>query len=150
MSEHRASLLWSRDTASFGYEDYSRDHQWTFPGGTVLGASAAPAYRGTPARVDPEEAYVAALASCHMLTLLALASRRGLVVDRYADEALGTMRPGDDGRPWIAHVLLRPRVAFAGEEPSADVLAALHHQAHHECFLANSVRTRIEVEPHPA
>ena len=146
MSHHEATISWSRGGRGFGYEEYPRDHAWKFEGGPEVPATAAPDYKGTPARVDPEEAFVAAVASCHMLTFLAIASRKRLVVDRYDDAATGTMEKNTDGKLAITRVVLRPKVVFAGEAPSADALARLHESAHANCFIANSVRSEVVVE----
>ncbi len=148
MSEHRAAIRWERESEDFSYEAYNRGHRWAFDGGIEVPASAAPDYRGDPARVDPEEAFVAALSSCHMLTFLAIAARKRLVVDRYADDAVGSMEKNDEGRLAITRVRLRPAVTFAeGTTVSEEALARMHAQAHEHCFIANSVRTRITVEP---
>jgi organic hydroperoxide reductase OsmC/OhrA len=146
MSQHEATLSWSRGGRGFGYEEYPRDHTWKFDGGTEVRATAAPDYRGNPALVDPEEAFVAAIASCHMLTFLAIASRKRLVVDRYDDAATGFMEKNADGKLAITRVVLRPKIAFAGPAPSAEELARLHESAHANCFIANSVRSEIVVE----
>jgi len=147
MSEHRASVSWERGGSDFGYEAYPRGHEWTFAGGVRVPASAAPAFRGDPTRVDPEAALVAALSSCHMLTFLAIASRKRMVVDSYTDEAVGWLEKNEDGKLAVTRVVLRPAVAFAGAQPSAEALADLHERAHRECFIANSVRTRVAIEP---
>ena len=148
MSEHRASIRWSRGNRAFTYDSYSRDHQWSFDGGQTLSASAAPAYLGSESGVDPEEALVAALSSCHMLTLLAIAAKKGWVVDSYEDDAVGTLAKNADGRLAVTRVVLRPRVAFSGDSlPDDAALQRLHHQAHEHCFIANSVRTEISIEP---
>jgi organic hydroperoxide reductase OsmC/OhrA len=146
MSEHRVRVSWERGGADFGYEGYPRDHAWTFEGGVRVPASAAPAFRGNPERVDPEAAFVAALSSCHMLTFLAIASRKRLVVDGYEDEAQGFLEKNEAGRLAMTRVLLRPRVLFAGPTPGPEVVGGLHELAHRECFIANSVLTRVEVE----
>ena len=112
MAEHRATIEWQRGDRDFSYAAYSRDHTWQF-GEIRVDASAAPAFRGTPGRVDPEEAFVAALSSCHMLTFLALASRDGIVVDAYEDDAVGYLERNGDGRLAITRVVLRPRATFA-------------------------------------
>lgn len=148
MSEHAAKICW-RGERAFTYETYSRDHTWEFDGGTELAASAAPAFLGNPARVDPEEAFVAALASCHMLTFLAIAARRRWLVDRYEDSATGWMEKNDAGKLAVTRVTLRPVIRFAEKTPSADELARLHELAHENCFIANSVRTAITVETLP-
>jgi organic hydroperoxide reductase OsmC/OhrA len=143
VSEHRVSVRWIRETADFAVAGYNRDHVWRFEGGQEVPASAAPAYLGSADRVDPEEAYVAALSSCHMLTFLAVAARKRLVVDRYEDDAVGHLEKNDDGKLAITRVTLRPRVAFAGHAPDAAGLAKIHERAHAECFIANSVRTEV-------
>ena len=146
MSEHLAKISWSRGGRDFTYETYSRDHTWTFDGGVEVAATAAPAFLGNPARVDPEEAFVAAVASCHMLTFLAIAAKRRFVVDRYEDAATGFMEKNDAGKLAVTRVTLRPAIQFAEKSPSADELARLHELAHESCFIANSVRTEITVE----
>lgn len=147
MSEHTASIRWSRDGRPFDYRHYGRDHQWLFDGGQRVPASAAPDYLGNPAAVDPEEALVAAISSCHMLTLLAIAAKKGLTVDRYEDDAVGTLEKNAEGRLAVTRVVLRPRIVFGdGAEPDAGALARLHAQAHAHCFIANSVRTEIRIE----
>jgi len=148
MSEHKASISWQRGEREFTYDSYSRDHSWRFDGGVEIAGSAAPAYLGNPKHVDPEEAFVAAVASCHMLTFLAVAARKRIVVDRYEDEAVGHMEKNDAGKLAITRVTLRPRIRFGGAgAPTPKDVAQLHHLAHENCFIANSVRTEIEVEP---
>ncbi len=147
MSEHRVRVDWQRGDVEFSYDRYSRSHSWSFEGGIDVPASAAPAYLGDASRVDPEEAFVASLSSCHMLTFLALTARKRLVVDHYRDDAVGFMEKNEEGRLAVTRVELRPRIEFAGEPPSEDVPARLHEQAHEHCFIANSVRTRVTVEP---
>ncbi|MGZ5924856.1 MAG: OsmC family protein [Rhizomicrobium sp.] len=148
MSEHHASIRWKRTSADFTYDSYNRAHEMRFNEGTiVVPASAAPAFKGDIDRVDPEEAFVAALSSCHMLTFLALCARKRLVVDSYDDDAVGVMEKGSDGKLWVSRVTLRPRIRFAAGtsvEPAA--LAEIHHKAHGECFIANSVKTDVSVE----
>jgi organic hydroperoxide reductase OsmC/OhrA len=147
MSEHRAILKWQRQSADFTYDSYNREHSWTFDGGIEVRASAAPAYRGKPECVDPEEAFVASLSSCHMLTFLAIAARKRFVVDAYDDEAVGFMEKNGQGRLAITRVVLHPRIRFGGDKvPAAEELEKLHEQAHRECFIANSVATTITVE----
>jgi organic hydroperoxide reductase OsmC/OhrA len=146
MSEHRATVSWRREGADFDYASYPRRHVWRFGGGVEVPASAAPAYHGDAERVDPEEAFVAAVASCHMLTFLAVAARRRRVVDAWEDAAVGYMEENEDGRLAVTRVVLRPRIVFAGDPPSEAELERLHARAHKECFIANSVRTRISVE----
>lgn len=148
MSEHKASISWSRGASEFSYETYTRDHTWRFDGGIEVAGSAAPSYKGTPARVDPEEAFVAALSSCHMLTFLAVAARKRIVVERYDDDAVGIMEKNESGKLAVTRVTLRPRIVFGdATPPSAADVAQLHHLAHENCFIANSVKTQIVVEP---
>lgn len=148
MSSHEATVVWTRETEDFAPERYSRDHRWTFGTGATLEASAAPEYRGTPTRVNPEEALVAAISSCHMLTFLALAARDKWVVDRYEDHAVGYLEKNAQGRLAVTRAVLRPRVAFGGERrPDAAQIARLHEHAHRGCFVANSVTTAISIEP---
>ncbi len=147
MSEHKATVSWQRATAGFGLKDYNRAHEWAFDGGVRVPASSAPQFRGDADRVDPEEALVAALSSCHMLFFLYLCSQRGLVVDAYEDEAVGHLdkRPAD-GKLWMSTVTLHPLVTFA--DPAAvteELLASIHHEAHEHCFIANSVLTTVQV-----
>ena len=147
MSEHRATIVWNRNSRDFAYDAYSRDHTWEFENGVKIEASAAPDFLGTPDNLDPEEAYVAALSSCHMLTFLAIAARRRLVVDAYADSAVGHLEKNADGKLAVTRVVLRPRISFAeGTHPPAEELEKLHHMAHAQCFIANSVHTAISIE----
>jgi organic hydroperoxide reductase OsmC/OhrA len=148
MSEHHANVRWKRTSSDFAYDNYNRAHEMRFKNGdVVLAASAAPAFKGDADRVDPEEAYVASLASCHMLTFLAICARKRLSVDAYEDDAVGYLEKGVNGRFWVARVTLKPRVRFAtGTDVDAATLAKIHHQSHEDCFIANSVKTHIAVE----
>ncbi len=146
MSKHHATIVWERGPAEFTYDSYSRDHVWSFEGGVQIAASAAPFYLGSASLVDPEEAYVAALASCHMLTLLAIAARKRLVVDRYSDAAVGFLEQNQDGKLAVARVILKPRIVFGSSPPTSEDLKKLHSLAHENCFIANSVHTAITVE----
>ena len=153
MIQHAATVRWHRDPdADFVRNRYSRAHEWRFDGGAVVPASASPsvvrAPWSDPAGVDPEEGFVAAIASCHMLWFLSIAAAKGYVVDRYEDEAVGTMGKNAAGKEWVAEVVLRPRIVFGGErKPDAAALEALHHEAHAECFIASSVKSDNRVEP---
>ena len=148
MSEHHATIDWKRLTADFAYETYNRDHDWTFDAGVTVRGSAAPAYKGSESCVDPEEAFVASLSSCHMLTFLALAAKKRLVVDAYHDQAVGILAKDTAGNLAITKVTLRPKVRFSGEkQPAPEELRQLHDRAHHACFVANSVKTEVIVEP---
>jgi organic hydroperoxide reductase OsmC/OhrA len=151
MSTHRASVIWDRPaSAAFTDNRYSRAHRWEFDGGAVVPASSSPAVVPLPlsdaAGVDPEEAFVASLSSCHMLWFLFFAAKAGLVVDSYRDAAEGHMDKAADGSPWMSRVVLRPELHFAGTAPDAATLATLHDKAHHACFIANSVKTAVTVE----
>lgn len=147
MSEHRATITWQRGDRDFEYERYSRDHTWEFHGGTTIHASAAPDFLGNPDGVDPEEAFVAAVSSCHMLTFLAIAARKRKVVDSYRDRAVGFMEKNSDGRLAVTRVVLRPVIEFGdGVEITAEQIERLHHQSHEQCFIANSITTEVSVE----
>lgn len=146
MSEHRASVSWMRESASFDYAAYNRSHLWLFESGIEVPASAASQFLGTPDRVDPEEAFVAAISSCHMLTFLAICARKRIVVDSYTDHAVGFMEENEKGKLAITRVRLAPKVVFGSRPPREDVLRKIHHQSHDECFIANSVTTVISVE----
>ena len=145
MSEHHATIVWTRRSTDFTYMTYNREHDWRFKGGVVVEASAAPQYRGSPNCPDPEDAFVASLSSCHMLTFLAIAAKRKFVVDRYEDAAVGYMEKNAQGRLAITRVELRPKIEFGGQTPDAATLSAMHDMAHHECFIANSVLTDVKV-----
>ena len=147
MSEHHATIAWKRSSADYTYETYNRAHEWRIAGNSVP-ASAAKEYRGDPTRVNPEEAYVAALSSCHMLTLLAIATKRRWSLDAYSDAAVGYLEKNAQGRLAITRVILRPRITWsAGVAVSSSDLEKLHHEAHEGCFIANSVHTEITVDP---
>lgn len=147
MSEHKVTVEWKKDTADFAYETYNRDHVWVFEGGTQVSASAAPAYRGDPAKVNPEDALVSALSSCHMLTFLALAAKKRLVVERYSDQAVGVLEKNETGKLAMTRVTLHPQVVFGGQNrPTPEQLHKLHEEAHGQCFIANSVTTVVTVD----
>ena len=150
--DYFATVLWQRNNEE-KYTDnrYSRAHQWRFDGGVVVAASSSPKVVPLPysveANVDPEEAFVASLSSCHMLFFLSYAAQRGFVVDRYEDRAIGTMGKDAQGRMVMLKVALRPRIGFSGATlPTASDIAALHHRSHEDCFIANSVKTEVVVE----
>ncbi len=150
MSEHLATIRWQRGDAAFTGGKFSRVHTWEFDGGIRVEAAASPsvvpAMFNSATAVDPEEAFVASIASCHMLTFLFYAARGGFIVDSYEDSAVGTLTKGENGVPWINAVTLSPKIAFGGEkQPSADELEHLHHEAHEKCFIANSVKSEIKV-----
>ena len=148
MSTHIATVDWSRGDQSFTDGVYSRGHEWRFDGGAVVRGSSAPPVPGSdPAAVDPEEALVAAVSACHMLFFLAYAAKAGMTVDRYTDAAVASMGRDDRGKVSITRVTLRPDIRWGGEVPSAEVLDDLHHRAHEACYLANSIRGEVVVEP---
>jgi organic hydroperoxide reductase OsmC/OhrA len=151
MATYGATVRWARAEAEdFAAGRYSRGHEWRFDGGVAVRASSSPHVVprwSDPAGVDPEEALVAALASCHMLTFLHLCSKAGHVVEAYEDEAEGIMARREDRRFWIARVTLRPRIRWGSAPPSPEAEDALHQAAHEECFIANSVRSEVVVEP---
>ena len=148
MSEYKAALRWQHTSGDFAAKTFSRDHTVTFPGGITIDASSAPAFQGNPAFVNPEEAFVASLASCHMLTFLAIAAFKGFAVEAYSDDAVGVLARNDDRTIAMTRVTLHPRVIFGGAKlPSEEDLRKLHESAHRKCFIANSVKTEVVVEP---
>ena len=152
MAQHSSTILWQRDSASFADHRYSRRHSWHFDGGAVVPGSSSPHVVPVPysdaAAVDPEEAFVASLSSCHLLWFLDVAARAGWVVDTYRDEAVGTLARNAAGQLAMTRVVLRPVVQFApGPQPGLAELQALHHQAHASCFIASSVKTEVLCEP---
>ena len=147
MSEHHAKIDWRRSSADFTYQTYNRAHEWKFTAATVP-ASAAKEYRGEPERVNPEEALVAALSSCHMLVFLAIAAKGKLSLDSYEDDAVGVLEKNAEGKLAITRVTLRPKIAWStGVTVSTEDLAKMHHDAHEGCFVASSVKTEVSVEP---
>lgn len=146
MSEHRTRIEWQRSGDDFSLAGFSRNHEVSFGTGQSLKLSATEEYRGDASRVNPEELLVSALSSCHMMTFLALAARGGMLVDHYADEAIGYLEKDGSGRMAVTRVTLRPRVRFGSGEPPEDQLRALHERAHRGCFIANSVKAEVHVE----
>ncbi len=150
MSHYRAQIIWKNDSPeTFTKNRYTRGHEWVFDGGvTVPGSSSphmVPRY-SVEAAVDPEEALVASAASCHMLSFLYVAAKAGFIVGSYLDEAFGETAVNDDGRQWVSRITLDPRIEWLGEKmPTAEELDSLHHQAHNECFIANSIRSEVVV-----
>ena len=151
MSEHTATILWHRrQTDVFSTGKYSREHTWTFDGGITVHASPAPSVvpmpLSNPAFVDPEEAFVASISSCHMLTYLYLAYRQGYQVESYRDEAVGVLTKNERGIPWVSSVTLHPQIEYIGEKrPTPADEAQLHHHSHEQCYIANSIKTEITV-----
>lgn len=151
--EYTAQVVWTRrDAGKYIDNRYSRAHEWRFDGGTVVPASSSPLVVPLPMSaenaVDPEEAFVASLSSCHMLFFLSHAAKQGFTVDRYDDNAVGTMGKNAEGAMAMLKVALRPAVTFSGDKrPTTDELTGLHARSHHDCYIANSVRAEITVEP---
>jgi len=150
MSEHKALVSWTCTGPDFLKGEYSREHTWQFDGGVTVPASASPTVvavpYSNPAHVDPEEAFVAAVSSCHMLTYLYLASRQGFQIDSYRDEAVGVMTKNERRVPWVSSITLNPHIAYSGEKvPTSAEEKHLHHLAHEQCFIANSIKTEVMV-----
>lgn len=144
MSEHKVILNWERQGADFSYKEFPRAHSWDFGNGEVVKASAAPDFLGDPLLVDPEQALVASLSSCHALTFLALCSLQKITVNSYSDQAIGYLEKAEDGKPWLSRVELNPSIDFAeSEKYDPETIKNIHQKAHLECFLARSVKTQI-------
>lgn len=152
---HTATVHWQRDAQPFIDRKYSRAHIWQFDGGVSVPASSSPAVVRVPLSredaVDPEEALIASLSSCHMLTFLDVAARAGLRIDDYRDAATAEMAKNAKGKWFVSKVTLKPEITWSGDKRPDDAqIAELHHKAHEECFIANSVLTEVAVEPLPA
>ena len=148
MSEHKAEVFWERDTEDFEIKTFNRDHLVRFENGITLPGSSTPDFSGNPERVNPEDQFVAALSSCHMLTFLAVSALKGLKVESYTDHAVGFLGKNPSGRLSMNRVILRPRVHFSREHaPSREVQDEMHQKAHRGCFIANSVHSEVLVEP---
>lgn len=150
MSEHKAKITWNEATPEYLKGRYSRKHLWEFDGGAVVHASASPSILppslANPECVDPEEAFVASVASCHMLTFLFLASKHGFTVEKYVDEAFGTTSQTDGGSLWVSEINLAPQITYGGDkQPTAEEEERIHYLAHEQCFIANSVKSKILV-----
>ena len=151
MSEHKAVISWKRTDGDFLKGRYTREHTWTFDGGLTVPASPSPSIVPAPysnaANVDPEEAFVAAVSSCHMLTYLYLASQQGFQMDSYQDEAVGVMTKNERGVPWVSSVTLHPQIVHSGDAlPTPADVENLHHMAHEQCFIANSIKSEVTVK----
>ena len=152
MSEYTAKVIWNRGShESYIDNQYSRGHHWIFDGGLTVPASSSPHIVPLPfsveGNVDPEEAFVASLSSCHMLFFLGIAAKKRWVVDAYTDNAIGVMENDSDGNMAMTKVTLRPKVEFSGEKkPTLKQIEKVHHQSHQECFIANSVKTEVCIE----
>lgn len=152
MENYSANVYWERGDQSFLDKKYSRAHFWKFDGGATVLASSSPHVlpppMSDPGGVDPEEAFVAAISSCHMLWFLAMAAKHHWLVDSYDDQPTGKMDKNSDGKTALSVVTLRPKVVFGGEaRPTSNEINSMHHQAHELCFIANSVRSEIRIEP---
>ena len=148
MSQHKATISWRGNDEDFLRGRYSREHTWSFDGGIVVPASPSPSVVrppfSNPAAVDPEEAFVAAISSCHMLTFLYLASQQGFEVTAYDDDAVGAMTKNERGVMWVSTVVLSPRIQYRGERlPTDEDVRKLHDDAHHQCFISNSIKTEV-------
>lgn len=148
MSEHKVNLSWKNESDDFSYKNYDRTHSWKFEGGTIVKASAAPEYIGKKEFVNPEEAFAASLASCHMLTFLALASMKKYSISFYEDNAVAILEKNEKSKMAVTKLYLRPKITFIGDSiPDETIINEIHHRAHSECFIANSVLTEIIIEP---
>ena len=152
LSTYTATIRWRRTgDGDFAKGQYNRAHEWAFDGGVIIPASPSPHVVPQPwsdlHAVDPEEAFVASLSSCHMLFFVDYARRAGLIVDSYVDEAEGVLEKRADGKTAMTRVTLRPRITWGGDAPGEAALAGLHHQAHEACFISNSVNTEVTIEP---
>lgn len=155
---YTATVDWQRGNQNFADNKYSRAHTWSFDGGVTVAASSAPNALPPPLSredaVDPEEALVASASACHMLFFLALAAKKGFTIDRYRDKAVGEMTKNERGKLFVSKVTLDPEITFSGpKQPTAEDIAALHHRAHDECYIANSIRAEVVIAslpPHAA
>ena len=151
MTEFSAFIEWKRNAAPFADKRFSRIHTWRFDGGITLPASASPHVVAAPysskEAIDPEEALVASLSACHMLSFLFVAAKQGFCVDSYSDNASGILAKNASGKYWVSRVTLKPQIAFSGErKPTDEEFQAMHRTAHEECFIANSVKTEVQCE----
>ena len=150
MQQFEAKLVWERGEQDFAGQRYSRAHEWMFDGGLRVPASSSPLSvplpMSNPANLDPEEALVAAVSSCHMLFFLSIAAQRGYTIDRYGDHAVGELDRNAEGRMAMTRITLRPAIAFSGAAlPDAAARAAMHHLAHEKCYIANSIKADVVV-----
>ena len=150
MSEYKATIKWQRTGPDFLKGKYSREHTWTFDGGVSVPASSSPSVvpvpYSNPAHVDPEEAFIASISSCHMLTFLYLAGKKGFQIDSYEDESIGTLTKDEKGVPWVSLATLNPKIVYSGDKlPTPADEKDLHHLAHEQCFIANSIKTEVVV-----
>lgn len=151
MSEHHVTVNWERTSDDFSYKNYNRDYTWDYGHGVVVEGSAAKEFLGDEKLVDPEQAFVASLSACHMLTFLAIASQKKYIIDSYMDDAVGILGKNAEGKMAMIEVRLNPQISFSGDnQPSREEMAKLHDAAHHNCFIANSVVTKVTVTGYSA
>lgn len=148
MSEHHAGVRWKRATKDFSYDTFNRSHELIYQDHAItIPGNAGEQNTGAAKGADPEEQYIAALSACHMVTFLSIAAKKRLTVDAYEDNAVGNLEKDSDGRFWVSRVTLRPSVRFAEPMPDAQTVTHIHESAHKNCFIANSVKTSVAVEP---
>ncbi len=147
MSSYSIKLNWRRTTPDFDHKTFNRGHVWHLAGGQTVQGSSAPEYLGDPKMSNPEEALLASLSSCHMLTFLAIAALKKLVVDSYEDEPLAELGKNEKGKTMVSRLTLRPKVIFGDAAPAPDVVLELHRKAKENCFIGNSLLTPIGLEP---
>jgi organic hydroperoxide reductase OsmC/OhrA len=147
MAEYRAKIQWKNAGSDFVYDTFDRTHQITYPGGIQHKASSAPEYLGKKELANPEEMLAATLASCHMLTFLAVSAKSRLHVESYEDEPVATLDKNAEGKLAVTAIRLNPKVTFKGETPSPEKLQELHSKAHRNCFIANSLACKMAIEP---
>jgi organic hydroperoxide reductase OsmC/OhrA len=145
MATHFAEVEWSYKAHPQQPETFDRDHTVTFENGQSIAGSSAPAYFGNPGTVNPETLLLAALASCHMLTFLAVAAKRGFQVSHYRDKAEASLAKNAEGRTAVTHCVLKPDIGFSGKSPDAEELRKMHESAHRNCFIANSLNSEVEI-----
>ena len=145
MSQHKVEVAWKRETKDFTYDTYDRTHTIRFEGGITVKGSAAPEFFGKKEYANPEELLIAALSTCHMLTFLAIAAKSRLIVDSYLDSPVGFLEKGENGILWVTQTVLHPKITFSGEVPSPEKIQQIHEKAHRNCFIANSVKTKVTV-----
>ncbi len=148
MSEHKVKIFWQNKGTDFTYSAYDRTHTWEFEGGKTIQASAAPEYMGKLDFINPEEALAASLSSCHMMTFLFLCSKKKYIVESYEDQSIAILAKNRNNKMAVTELFLRPKITFRGEnQPGIKMIDFLHEKAHEECFIANSVLTKIIIEP---
>ena len=146
MSEHKVTFSWERKGSDFSYKTFSRDHEWDFGHENKINATAAPEFLGNPELIDPEQAFVASITSCHALTFLALCALQKIEIKSYSDNAIGHLEKAEDGKPWLSKIDLHPEIQLASPDTvSKEKIEELHQKAHQECFLARSIKTAVQI-----